>query len=97
VELTYMEPGDKKRMARRILGEYPREHAKMLEFIDRFPDLEETPAQFQERCGQLALAEFWKEQQEARKEPAFEFVGPLLEEEAEPHRNGKSERVAIGS
>ncbi len=27
----------------------------MLEFIDRFPDMPETPAQFQERCGQVAL------------------------------------------
>ena len=33
----------------------------MLEFIDKFPDLQETPAQFQERCGQIALKCFWKE------------------------------------
>jgi len=61
VELSYMEPGDKKRMARRILGDFPEEHAAVLDFIDRFPDLLETPAQFQERCGQIALACFWKE------------------------------------
>ena len=30
--------------------------------IDRYPDLEETPAQFQERCAQIALRCFWKEQ-----------------------------------
>ncbi len=64
VELTYMEPADKKTMASRILEDYPAEHAKMLEFIDRFADLQETPAQFQERCGQIALACFWKEKQE---------------------------------
>jgi hypothetical protein len=63
VELTFMEAQDRKRMAKRILGEYPQEHANMLEFIDRYPDLQETPAQFQERCGQIALACFWKEQQ----------------------------------
>jgi hypothetical protein len=34
----------------------------VLDFIDRFPELQETPAQFQERCGQIALARFWKEQ-----------------------------------
>lgn len=62
VELTYMEPEDKKRLAMRILGEYPEEHRKMLEFVERFPDLQETPAQFQERCAQVALACFWKEQ-----------------------------------
>jgi hypothetical protein len=61
VELTYMEAGDKKKMAKRILGEYPDEYLKMLEFIDRFPDLPETPAQFQERCGQVALQCFWNE------------------------------------
>ena len=63
VELSYMEPADKKKMARRILGEYPGQYEAMLDFIDRFPDLQETPAQFQERCGQIALACFWKEQQ----------------------------------
>ncbi len=62
VELTYMEPADKKQMARRILEEYPAQYRAMLEFIDKYPDLEETPAQFQERCGQIALACFWKEQ-----------------------------------
>jgi hypothetical protein len=61
VELTYMEAADKKKMAKRILGEYPDEYLKMLEFIDRFPDLPETPAQFQERCGQVALKCFWNE------------------------------------
>lgn len=61
VELTYMEVNDKKLMAKRILGEYPDEYLKMLEFVDRFPNLQETPAQFQERCGQVALRCFWKE------------------------------------
>jgi ATPase family associated with various cellular activities (AAA) len=61
VELTYMEPADKKKMAKRILGEYPDEYLKMLEFIDRYPEMPETPAQFQERCGQIALRCFWEE------------------------------------
>jgi hypothetical protein len=65
VELTYMEPADKKRMAGRILGAYPDEHRAMLAFIDRYQDLQETPAQFQERCGQIALARFWQDQQAA--------------------------------
>ena len=33
----------------------------MLEFVDKFSDLEETPAQFQERCAQAALKCFWRE------------------------------------
>jgi hypothetical protein len=63
VELTYMEPGDKKRMAERILGDYPEAYREMLEFVERFPELQETPAQFQERCAQVALACFWKERE----------------------------------
>jgi hypothetical protein len=65
VELTYMEPADKKLMAKRILGDYPEMYEQMLDFVDKYPDLQETPAQFQERCGQIALARFWKERQEA--------------------------------
>ena len=61
VELGHMEPADKKRMARRILGAYEGECFAMLEFVDKFPDLEETPAQFQERCAQIALKCFWRE------------------------------------
>jgi len=70
IELTYMEPEDKKRLAQRILGDYPAEHAAMLEFVGRYPDLQETPAQFQERCGQIALACFWKDT-EARRRRVF--------------------------
>jgi hypothetical protein len=62
VELTYMEPDDKKLMARRILGLYEEEYLEMLDFIERFPDLQETPAQFQERCAQIALRSFWEDQ-----------------------------------
>ncbi|MFM8274136.1 MAG: AAA family ATPase, partial [Gemmata sp.] len=61
VELTYMEAADKKRMAGKILGAYEKEHLEVLEFVDRFPDLQETPAQFQERCAQVALKCFWRE------------------------------------
>jgi hypothetical protein len=48
-------------MARRILGAYEQECDAVLEFVDKFPDLEETPAQFQERCAQIALKCFWRE------------------------------------
>jgi ATPase family associated with various cellular activities (AAA) len=60
VELSYMEPSDKKRLADRILADYPVELSQVLDFIARYPDLKETPAQFQERCGQIALAAFWR-------------------------------------
>jgi hypothetical protein len=62
IELTYMESQDKRDMALRILGDYPEEYAQVLEFIERYPELKETPAQFQERCAQIALRCFWTEQ-----------------------------------
>ncbi|MFM7151964.1 MAG: AAA family ATPase, partial [Gemmataceae bacterium] len=99
VELTYMEASDKKRMARRILGEYPEEYARILEFIDRFPDLQETPAQFQERCGQIALARLWKEQQRLEHLrldlPATPVSPPSPP--SPPSRNGKGEHATVAS
>lgn len=62
VELGFMEVADKKKMARRILGAYEQPYLEMLAFIDRYPELQETPAQFQERCAQIALKCFWNEQ-----------------------------------
>jgi len=47
VELTFMEPADKKLMAKRILSDYPEPYASVLAFVERYPDLLETPAQFQ--------------------------------------------------
>ncbi len=78
VELTYMELSDKKLMAKRILGEYEEEYLEMLAFIDRFADLPETPAQFQERCAQVALARFWEEQQGERRAEAAEAPEQLV-------------------
>ncbi len=85
VELTYMDPEDKKRMAERILGEFPQAYADMLAFIDHYADLQETPAQFQERCGQIALACFWK-QKHGDDLPLV----PVREPAARPELNGKA-------
>ncbi len=77
VELGHMENADKKRMARRILGGYEKQYLEMLNFVDKFPDLPETPAQFQERCSQIALKCFWAEKQ------AEESVRPSVQQVAE--------------
>ena len=53
---------------------------------DRFPDLLETPAQFQERCGQIALANFWKEQHPEK----------AVKEGRGPGRNGRAELATAG-
>jgi hypothetical protein len=71
-------------MAERILGEYPGAYTDMLAFIERYPDLQETPAQFQERCGQIALACFWKQ-----KHPDEATPKPAVKAE----RNGKAHVV----
>jgi hypothetical protein len=55
----------------------------MLEFIDGYPDLQETPAQFQERCGQIAPACFWKEQQGKAAGPTVPDRKPLGRAEAD--------------
>ena len=86
VELGHMENADKKRMARRILGAYEQECFEMLEFVDKFPDLQETPAQFQERCAQIALKCFWKEKH--GYEPAKPSVKEVAAELLKPHANG---------
>jgi hypothetical protein len=83
VELGYMDVGDKKKMARRILGAYEKPYLEMLSFVDRFADLQETPAQFQERCAQIALKCFWNEQAK------IEETKPSVSSVAEELLNGK--------
>jgi hypothetical protein len=85
VELTFMEAPDKKLMAKRILGDYPEAYVEMLAFVDRFPDLQETPAQFQERCAQVALACFWKDKHAAGANA--ELVAAPVPEELPPTPN----------
>lgn len=78
IELTYMEAQDKRDMALRILGDYPEEYAQVLEFIERYPELKETPAQFQERCAQVALRCFWSERSAAPpRRTAAEAIWPM--------------------
>ena len=80
VELGHMENADKKKMARRILGCYERQYVEMLYFVDKYPELQETPAQFQERCAQIALKCFWAEQftEESSRPTVREVAEELL-------------------
>ena len=97
VELTYMDPADKKLMAGRILTEYPRQHREMLAFIDKYHDLQETPAQFQERCGQIALACFWREKQGgSAEEVEVEVESPVVIEPARRERAAGLEETLNG-
>ena len=58
IELTYMTKEDKRRMADKILSEFPLARKEIETHINMFEE-PETPAQAQERCAQLALREFW--------------------------------------
>lgn len=60
LELGYMRQQEKRIMAERILGDEPDGLRKILDFVERYPDYQETPAQFQERCAQVAIGFFWK-------------------------------------
>lgn len=62
IELGYMEPKEKRHLAQRMLATYPNELQNLLDFIENNPDLQETPAQFQERCAQIALRRYWDDQ-----------------------------------
>jgi hypothetical protein len=68
IELTFMTSADKRRLARAILGEFPNECAEMLRHIEEHDGVNETPAQFQERCAQIALKAYWQEQREPSAE-----------------------------
>jgi hypothetical protein len=83
IELTYLEIEDKRRMAQRILGDYPEALAEVLDFVEETP-IDETPAQFQERCSQIALRCFWEEQRRLA-EPAVP-VGRMLVTPVPPPR-----------
>lgn len=58
IELTYMKKENKIEMAHKILADFQSSLNDVLTHIDK--DLQETPAQFQEYCSQIALQEYWK-------------------------------------
>ena len=64
IELTYIANDNKLRMAERILQGYPKGMEQMKKFIATHHDLQETPAQFQERCSDVALRLLWKTEHE---------------------------------
>lgn len=58
IELSYMNKENKRQMAQKILAEYPDSLNIVNSHIEK--DIQETPAQFQEFCAQIALKEYWK-------------------------------------
>jgi hypothetical protein len=73
IELGYMTDADKLKLARRIFFDDEVGLRLIGQTLDREPDRRETPAQFQERCAQLALDLLWQsEHPESAPAPAVE-------------------------
>ncbi|QEL18895.1 AAA family ATPase [Limnoglobus roseus] len=60
IELGHMDDADKRKLARRIFFDSDVGFWQISRMIDREPNRKETPAQFQERCAQLALDLLWQ-------------------------------------
>lgn len=60
IRLGYIDNESKLKMANKILSEFPDKLEEVKQYI--LKNIEETPAQFQEYCSQIALEEFWKKQ-----------------------------------
>lgn len=61
IELSFMEKENKLQMAEKILAEFPEELQKVRQYIDK--NEQETPAQFQEYCAQIAIQAYWKDRE----------------------------------
>ncbi|HWG45997.1 MAG TPA: AAA family ATPase [Gemmataceae bacterium] len=77
IELGYMDKAGKRKLARRIFFDNEEGYALMLRQIEQEPDKKETPAQFQERCTQLALSLLWNCKRQARNGHARILAGGL--------------------
>lgn len=60
IELGYMADADKLKLARRIFFDSDEGYRQICGLVEADPGRRETPAQFQERCAQLALDLLWK-------------------------------------
>ncbi|GAA6530190.1 hypothetical protein LPYR103PRE_21630 [Segatella asaccharophila] len=58
IKLTYMESENKIKMANKLLAEFPDKLKEVKMHIKE--EKEETPAQFQEYCAQIAIEEHWR-------------------------------------
>jgi hypothetical protein len=63
IELGYMADADKLKLARRIFFDNEVGYRQMVRLIEQEPNRKESPAQFQERCAQMALELLWQSEQ----------------------------------
>jgi ATPase family associated with various cellular activities (AAA) len=60
IELGYMADADKLKLARRIFFDNEAGYRQISRLLELEPNRKETPAQFQERCAQIALDLLWQ-------------------------------------
>jgi hypothetical protein len=60
IELGYMADADKLKLARRIFFDNEAGYRQVCRLLELEPHRKETPAQFQERCAQIALEMLWQ-------------------------------------
>jgi hypothetical protein len=60
IELGYMAEADKLKLARRIFFDNETGYRQICRLLEFEPNRKETPAQFQERCAQIALDLLWQ-------------------------------------
>ncbi len=60
IKLDYISNGNKLKMAVKLLSDFPEKLEEVKQYI--LTDVQETPAQFQEYCSQIALEQYWKMQ-----------------------------------
>jgi hypothetical protein len=70
IELGYMADADKLKLARRVFFDNDAGYEQMARQVAAEPGRKETPAQFQERCAQLALDMLWRSEHPETAPPA---------------------------
>lgn len=73
IELTFMTVEDKLKLARRILFDNDDAYLKVKKMVEQENNKKETPAQFQEKCSQIALQCLWNN--ENPKSETYNIVG----------------------
>jgi hypothetical protein len=92
IELGHMSDADKLKLAKRIFFDNDPGYLQICRLVEREPNRKETPAQFQERCAQLALDMLWQsEHPQSAPEPTPESAvpGEKTDGVTEPGANGR--------
>lgn len=91
IELGYINNENKMKMAHKILFEFPDKLEEVMQYI--LKEIQETPAQFQEYCSQIALEEYWKMQ----SEPIQHKIETVFSSQMNPYPKSNDENKLLKS